>query len=223
MKKLNLFAMALFSAAILTGCGGGASEEGAMKEGEKTEEKSMSDNMEEKDMKPVRYSVDTEASQVKWAGTMLGIYTHKGLVPVEKGVIAAKGNKITGGEIVIDMTTIQPTDDNYNPEEGKTKEKLAGHLASPDFFNTKEHPNARFKITGSSDDGSKIMGELTIRGNTNKATVENVKFDPASGMATGMLVFDRQKYDVSYEAAADKTLSDDIEVEINLALKEQNQ
>lgn len=49
------------------------------------------------------------------------------------------------------------------------------HLRSPDFFNTKEFPQIKFKSTGiqGGPDNFKLTGDLTIRGVTRKVTLES--------------------------------------------------
>jgi polyisoprenoid-binding protein YceI len=166
------------------------------------------------------YIVDTEASNVRWEGSAVGVYSHFGDINIQEGSLQVTGDKISGGSFTVDMTSIQPKDDNYGEEN--PKEYLIGHLSNGDFFLVEEYPTASFEITSVSE-GS-ITGNLTIRGNTNEETVEVESMEIGEdGLinAKGMLTFDRQKYDVSwqYEPAKDMILSDDIELEISLVAK----
>jgi polyisoprenoid-binding protein YceI len=63
---------------------------------------------------------------------------------------------------VIDMGTINPTDENYS--EDRPKENLVGHLSAPDFFDVANFPTASFVIKETT--GSTVSGDLTIRGIT---------------------------------------------------------
>lgn len=160
-------------------------------------------------------SIDTDASKVMWKGEMLGIYSHEGTVPLSNGSITITDGAISGGSFEIDLTAINPTDDGYSEE--KPKEKLVGHLSSPDFFNTEEFPKAMFEITGS--EGTSVMGNLTVRGITNAETVENVVItqDENGTSMSGDLTFDRTKYDVNFSMPVeDKVLSNDIQINVAL-------
>lgn len=131
-----------------------------------------------------------------------------------------EGDKVVGGNFVIDMTTITPLDDNYAPDGSAqgTRAMLVGHLSSPDFFAIEAHPTASFEVTGTNADGS-VAGNLTIRGNTNPETVTNVVI--GEGTVSGTLVFDRKKYDVAWDSPMkDAVLSDDIELQVALKIAE---
>lgn len=214
MKKINLLTLAL-PLLLFVGCNG---QQESAEETEETEGTEMSE--ETTPAEAVTMTVNTEESQVGWEGTMVGVYSHEGIVKLQEGTMEVAGDDIVGGEFVVDMTSMTATDENYNPEEGKTKEELINHLSSPDFFNVEEHPTAKFVITSYDQASNTITGNLTIRGNTNEETIENVSLDPETGKATGTLTFDRTKYDVSFQAPAqDMVLSDEIELNIDLSLQ----
>jgi polyisoprenoid-binding protein YceI len=162
-------------------------------------------------------AVDTSASRVEWAGTMVGMYEHKGTVELNSGSLMVENGEITGGRLEVDLKTIQPHDNNFKPEENRTPEKLVGHLTSDDFFNVSEYPTAVYEITGS--EGSTIMGNLTIRGKTFPEKVENVQINEENGMVTftGKLTFDRTKYDVSFKhPMQEMVLSNDVQLDVKL-------
>jgi polyisoprenoid-binding protein YceI len=161
--------------------------------------------------------VDTSASEVEWNGTLVGVYTHSGNVDLSSGTITIQDGKISGGNFVVDLNSISPTDDNFNPEEDKTPAKLTGHLKSNDFFNVEQYPNATFEITGS--EGDQVMGNLTIRGITHPETVQNVSVSDQNGQAviSGELTFDRNKYDVAFKhPMQDMVISDDVKMDVKL-------
>ena len=161
-------------------------------------------------------SVDPSASTVNWVGKMIGIKAHNGTINLQEGSLTMEGDKVVGGNFVVDMSSITPLDDNYaapGSEQG-TREMLVGHLSSGDFFAIEENPTATFEITGANEDGS-VNGNLTVRGKTNAETVTDVTV--ADGTVTGTLVFDRKKYDVAWDSPMkDAVLSDDIELNIEL-------
>lgn len=160
-------------------------------------------------------AIDAASSSVMWKGEMLGLYSHEGTVPMKAGSITITDGKIAGGSFEIDLTGISPTDSAYG--EDNPKEKLVGHLSSPDFFNVAEYPTATFEITGS--EGTSVMGNLTVRGITHPETVENVvtTSDENGVSMTGDITFDRTKYDVNFSMPVeDKVLSDDIKISVSL-------
>jgi polyisoprenoid-binding protein YceI len=168
----------------------------------------------------VTYNVNTDQSNVKWKGTMVGadlleLYSHWGNVKLSEGTISLKGNEVVSGSFVIDMTSINPTDSNYS--EAQPASKLVGHLGSDDFFAISENPTSSFEII--SAEGNTATGTLTIRGKSGEATVENIAVSEENGnkVVTGELTFDRQNYDVHFDMGMqDKIVSDDIKLEIKL-------
>lgn len=162
-------------------------------------------------------NVDTSASDVEWNGTMVGVYTHTGNVHLTSGTVTIQDGKISGGSFVVDLTSISPTDENFNPKEDKTPEKLVGHLKSEDFFHVAEHPTAQFEVTGS--EGDQVMGNLTIRGITHPETVQNVSISEEDGKAviSGELTFDRNKYEVAFKhPMQDMVISDEVKMDVKL-------
>ena len=162
-------------------------------------------------------TVNPADSRIIWKGEMLGVYSHEGTLNLTQTNIMMKDGKITGGSFTADMTSMTPTDENYNPEEGSTPEKLVGHLSSADFFDVENFPTATFEIK--QVEGTTAMGMLTIRGITNEEKVENISMakDGDQIKISGDLVFDRKKYDVSWDSPMkDRILSNDIELKIVL-------
>ena len=113
-----------------------------------------------------QYTVDTDASQVEWAGR--NPYSrHFGTVDIAKGVIDFKDNTITG-TVEIDMNTIH----NINLEGDELRPVLEAHLKSDDFFFTKMFPKAVFIIKEAKRINSgwltapnyHVYGELNLRG-----------------------------------------------------------
>lgn len=207
MKKSNLFLTSLFAAALLVSCGGNTNQT----------ENAETETVETESVEAADVAVNLAESKVMWKGAMLGIKFHEGLVNLTEASLTMAGNTIVGGSFTIDMTTMVATDENFNPEEGSTKEKLIGHLSSDDFFNVAEYPTANFVVTSVSDDGKTLTGNLTVRGITNEETVTNVEV--IDGAVTGSLTFDRKKYDVKWDSPMkDVVLSNDIEIMVKLAI-----
>lgn len=162
-------------------------------------------------------NLDPENSMVVWSGTMLGIYTHEGTLDLSQAELTMNDGKISGGNFTVDMNSMVATDENYNPEEGSTPEKLIGHLKSPDFFDVENYPTATFEITAV--DATTVSGMLTLRGITHEETVQNVSMAKIGEQVkiSGDMTIDRKKYDVSWDSPMqDRVLSDDIKLEIRL-------
>lgn len=204
MNKINPFASGVLASIVLFASCGGTSEPATDATASGT---------------PITIEVDTASSDVKWAGTMVGVYTHEGTAKLTSGSFTAIGDSITAGSFTVSLISITPTDDNYDIAKGNTPEKLVGHLSSADFFDIANHPTASFVVKGVNADG-KVTGNLTVRGVTNAEVLESVSIDTASGTATAALTFDRQKYGVAWASPMkDMVLSNDIVLNITLKAK----
>ena len=169
------------------------------------------------DTAAVSYTLDTVASHVNWAGTMLGVKTHTGTLAFDDGTLQMAGDQLVGGNFTVDMTSYAMTDTNYAADGAAqgTRANLMGHLMSPDFFAVETYPTASFKFV--SVNGSTGTGELTVRGKTSTETVTNIVISKngTTITATGDLAFDRQKYGVSWAAPhKDMVLSNTIKLNI---------
>lgn len=163
------------------------------------------------------YAVDAEASNIKWEGGTSGVqvYSHFGNINLQEGSLTLEGDALSGGSFIVDMTSIDPTDEGYSDEH--PKEDLIGHLSTEDFFAIEANPTASFEITSVAD--GVATGNLTIRGNTHEETIaiESMDVTDSGVSAKGTLVFDRQKYDVAWaHYLQDVLLKDDITLEIDL-------
>lgn len=106
----------------------------------------------------VSYAVNATESVVKWTGTKPTGSQHTGTVAVESGDLAMRDGAIIAGSFVLDMTTLDATDEGMDEE---TEAKLIGHLSTGDFFEVEKYPSASFTITGATADS--LTGNLTIK------------------------------------------------------------
>lgn len=172
---------------------------------------------DEKSIEISSVAIDPAQSRVIWSGTMLGVYTHEGTLDLTKAELSMADGRITGGNFTADMNSMVATDENYNPEQGSTPEKLVGHLKSADFFDVENYPEATFVITGAGENS--VIGMMTIRGITNEETVENVTMSKEGDMVkiSGDMTIDRKKYNVSWDSpVAERVLSNDLVLKIEL-------
>lgn len=170
------------------------------------------------------YKVNTKSSKLEWlAKKVTG--QHNGEIDIKSGGLTFNGNKLSGGNFVINMTTIKVLD----LEAGsKMNTKLTGHLNSPDFFDTATFGEANFKITSvkksKSDDANyQVTGDLTIKGKTNSISFPAmVTKDGSKVSAKADIVFDRSKFDVRYgsnsffDNLGDKAIYDDVQMTVSL-------
>lgn len=204
MKKVFLSILA-GSALLVTSCGGGNEAEETT-----TETTEVAEAM--------TYTADVAASTVNWRGDVIGVYGHEGTINLSRGSVMVAGDQIVGGEFVIDMNTITPTDSGYTEES--PAEKLVAHLGTDDFFSVAEFPTASFNIK--SVNGKQVVGDLTVKGQTHEETldVETMELTAEGMTMSGKLVFDRQKYGVSWKHyVKDYVLSDDIVIKFAVVAK----
>ncbi|HTF82745.1 MAG TPA: YceI family protein [Cytophagales bacterium] len=163
------------------------------------------------------YKVDVDSSNVTWHGEVVGgAYFHDGSVKITEGTLGLNGEAISSGNFTVDLRSIKPTDKNYSGKD-KTPENLVKHLTTADFFATDSFPSATFVVK--SAQGNTLIGDLTVRGRTNEEKVTDVVITKTADAvkATGKLVFNRQKYGVSYKSnLKDVVLADDITLNISL-------
>ncbi|MBU2913282.1 MULTISPECIES: YceI family protein [Reichenbachiella] len=205
-SKISLV-LAIVATVIMTSCG----DKKSSTETTTTEEASTA--------VAASYTVDKAASTVAWSGEVAGVYGHNGVIEIAEGTITTAGDSISGGTVVIDMTTIQPLDSASYSEEHPASD-LVAHLSTEDFFKVEENPTSTFVIK--SQEGSELVGDLTVRGITKeeKATIKSLVVTPEGLTASAELVFDRQDYEVSWvHYMEDMILSDDITIKLDIVAK----
>lgn len=161
-------------------------------------------------------TVKTESSSVVWkAYKVTG--SHEGTIDLKSGSLTFDGDVLTGGEFVIDMSTIACTD-----LEGDYKSQLEGHLKSDDFFSVDSYATSKLvlsKVKSSGKNSYSAEADLTIKGKTNK-----VEFDLSvyGNKANASLKIDRTQYDVRYGSTAffdglkDKAIYDEFDLVVDL-------
>ncbi len=160
--------------------------------------------------------VNTETSSVEWKGYKFA-GSHNGSIALQSGSLLFDDNKLTGGEFVVDMTSITVTD----LEAGKGKEKLEGHLNADDFFGTANHATSKLVFTdvkASGKNSYEVTGDLTIKGITKSITFDVSVY---GSKATATMKIDRTNYDIKYGstlfgAAADKAIYDEFDLVVDL-------
>ncbi|MDQ3536676.1 MAG: YceI family protein [Bacteroidota bacterium] len=148
-----------------------------------------------------KHTIDKQNSDVTWVGTRPG-KRHNGTIGIKQGNLQVANNTLVGGTIVLDMQDIEVLD-----LEGEDKQKLTGHLKSPDFFDSEGSPEARFEITSVE----------VIDGNTNTASAA-IQSDNEFQLAnpthkvSGNLTMREKTLGITFPARID-TNSDEIKAE----------
>lgn len=161
-------------------------------------------------------TVNVKDSSITWKGYKV-TGSHEGTIDLAKGSLMFEGDNLTGGNFIIDMTSITVTD----LKAGQGKEKLEGHLKSDDFFGVNNHKQAMFTIN--KVDGKngtyRVYGDLTIKDITKPASFQMTVKD---NTATASLKIDRTKYDIRYGSSSffddlkDKAIYDEFDLNVNL-------
>jgi len=169
-----------------------------------------------------KLKVDTDASQLKWTGYHLAkSYSHWGYVNLKSGTVSTDGTRITGGEFVMDMTSIQDKD----LEDAKNKAKLEGHLKSDDFFAAAKFPEAKLLIKNTelkSGNTYTTTADLTIRGITKeiKFDTEIKSINAGEVEATADFKVKRTDFEVMYGWTLENAMLDgEFRIEVKLIAK----
>jgi polyisoprenoid-binding protein YceI len=110
-------------------------------------------------------------------------------------------------------------------------ENLGAHLKAPDFFDTAQYPEIKFRSTSvdvREDGGLEVEGDLTIKGNTHRVTARGSITGPHEDIAgndkVGVeleAVVDRREYGLEWNAPLPKggfALDNDVKLEVSLEL-----
>ena len=166
---------------------------------------------EKKEVKPSESTITWKAYKVTGS--------HVGTISLKSGSLEFDGDKLAGGEFVVDMTTINTTD-----LTGDYKNKLDGHLNSDDFFAVASNPTSSMvftKVESTGKNAYKVTGDLTIKGITKPITFDVSVY---GSKATATLKVDRTKYDVKYGSGSffdnlgDKTIYDEFDLVVDLQM-----
>ena len=160
-------------------------------------------------------------SKVIWKGYKV-TGSHEGTINLKSGFLTFNDNKLTGGEFVMDMTTIKNTDIKSDKYRGD----LEKHLRSDDFFGVQKFPESKFVIKESKylTSGSILVkGEITIKGITKPLEFEVDSHKHGESVyVSGLMVIDRTQFDIRYGSGSffdnlgDRTINNDFEIKFDL-------
>jgi polyisoprenoid-binding protein YceI len=168
-----------------------------------------------------RFKIQKSSSTINWTGKkVLGLHT--GSINIAEGYIEVTDNQLTGGEVQVDMTSIDITD----IEDKKTRKEFLDHLLSADFFSVDKFRTAKLVIAGSSktDNGKlKVDGTLAIKDISRPISfIATVEIFADYLHSLGEIVIDRTLYNIRYGSGkfianlGDKLIYDDFILQFKL-------
>lgn len=165
-----------------------------------------------------------DKSKITWTGKKV-TGEHTGNIRVKSGYVQLTDGEISGGNFIIDMTSITCTDltnEEYN-------QKLVGHLKSDDFFNTEKYPEAKLTITSvasAKKDEYLIKGQLTVKGKTLPIEFPaKITTDGKTLAGTAKIAVNRTNYDIRYGSGSffdnlgDKAIDDVFTLDVHIVAK----
>ena len=170
-------------------------------------------------METQKFEIAGAQSSINWIGRKV-TGTHNGTIAVKQGTLIFNDNKLTGGTVVIDTTSIKILDIT----DPATNAQFAGHLASDDFYAREKHPEPVLEIVAVI--GDHVEANLTIKGITHP-----VGFNPVIDIngdtltASGKLTIDRTNYDMKFRSGnffkdlGDSLIYNDFDLDVNITAK----
>jgi polyisoprenoid-binding protein YceI len=154
--------------------------------------------------------INPVTSQIKWIGEYTFYFGgHDGSISFKEGFFIKTDGVITGGEFIIDMTSIE----NHDIEDPDGKESLVNHLKDPDFFDVAKFPLAQLvinRVEYHDADHMKVYAELTIKGIT-KSIDFQAEVDYNKKQMTTKFKIDRMLWGINYNSKLrDGAISDAI-------------
>lgn len=161
-------------------------------------------------------NVNLETSVITWKGEK-PTGTHNGIIMLEKGSLVMTDGKISGGEFVVNMSSMKNED--LDAENGA---KLVGHLTSADFFDVATYPTSKFVITSVVENEGKlaVTGNLTLKDVTKSITIPAMAstVDGVTTFESEKFMINRADFNVKYGSKSffddlkDKFINDEMEM-----------
>jgi len=175
-------------------------------------------------METQKFEIISAKSNIDWVGRKV-TGAHNGTIAIKEGSLNFADGQLADGKFTIDTTSIKILD----VTDPATNAQFAGHLASDDFFNSDNYPEAQFVITAiskGSNDTYRITGNLTIKGITHPVSFDAQVTTAADTVsATGKVVVDRTKYGMRFcsgnffKDLGDTLIYNDFDLNVNITAK----
>lgn len=176
------------------------------------------------------FTVDTSASSVRFTGHGVG-KNHPGIFRLSSGQVNLADNKISGGEFIINIKSM-----DMEQKEAMFQEKLKPHLLSGDFFDAEKFKTARFVITkvepykADNSDTSiieganfKVSGNFTLKDATKNITFPaRIDLDQNTVRAKANFDIDRRQWQMNYgndKTLGDKFISETVNINLDILAK----
>ena len=170
-------------------------------------------------MKTQKFQIVNAQSNIDWVGRKV-TGAHNGTIGIKAGSLTLTDGKLSGGEFIIDTTSIQILD----VTDPATNTQFAGHLASDDFFSIEKYPEAKLEITSVS--GNQVGADLTIKGITHPISFDAaISIDGDTVTALAKLVIDRTKYEMRFRSGnffkdlGDTLIYNDFDLNVSITAK----
>lgn len=170
-------------------------------------------------MENQKFTIESAQSDINWVGRKV-TGAHNGTIVIKEGWLTLTDDKLTGGQFIIDTTSINILD----VTDPATNAQFFGHLASDDFFSIDKYPEASLQIT--SVTGNHVNGNLTIKGITHPIAFDaDAKVNGDTLTATAKLVVDRTKYEMRFRSGnffkdlGDTLIYNDFELDVTITAK----
>jgi polyisoprenoid-binding protein YceI len=166
------------------------------------------------------WKIDTIHSHVGFAVKHMVVSTFRGSFADYEGELSTgeDGRPRLTGSVAVDSLAVKD-------------ENLAGHLSSPDFFDSAQYPRIGFvssEIEVGEDGRLEIVGELTIKDNTHRVSARGTVTGPHEDIAGNdklgvelEAVVDRRDYGLLWNAPLPKggfALDNDVTLQVSLEL-----
>jgi len=154
------------------------------------------------------FALTSDNTTIKFTGTKPG-GKHDGGFKKMTGTAKINGADITTLKVVVDIDVNSIWTDT---------QKVTDHLKTPDFFDAKTYPKAKFESSSIVKDGSgyKVTGKLTMHGKSKDVTFP-AKIDMDAGKLTltsSNFTINRQDWAINY-----KGVNDDITLNVSFNAK----
>jgi polyisoprenoid-binding protein YceI len=166
------------------------------------------------------WSIDTVHSHVGFAVKHMVVSTFRGRFEDYSGALRADADGVPRLEGTVNVDSIVVKDEN-----------LAGHLKSPDFFDSERYPQIRFisdELKVSEGGELEVEGELTIKGHSHRVTARGTVTGPHTDIAGNdklgvelEAVIDRREFGLEWNAPLPKggfALDNDVKLQVSLEL-----
>lgn len=172
-------------------------------------------------METQNFKIVNSQSSVNWIGKKV-TGAHNGTIGIKVGNFIFNQGKLTGGNVVIDTTSIIILDIT----DPATNAQFTGHLASDDFFSIEKYPTASLEITKATKQAENnylIEGNLTIKGITHSIGF-NLETNTNQNVlkASGKILIDRTKYEMKFRSGnfftnlGDTLIYNEFELNVNI-------